>query len=275
MSFQKCTDEDMEYMIKETVQIVRDASRLMVHPPVLGVEQKGNDSNYVTEADLAVQRYLTEKLLALLPGSGMLGEEGEHEKTDGSLLWVVDPIDGTSNFIRDIGFSGISVGLVRRGEPVMGVIFNPYRDEMYRAFEGGGAFLNENPIHVSDRDFSHSHLCSAMSLYDKRFAKQCFNIIERVYNRADDLRRMGTASLELALLAAGRVELYFEMRLFPWDVAAAIPIIKEAGGYVRLLHHDHFVLDKPFPFVAANNRENFESLLEIVCDEIPVIPYDE
>ncbi len=264
----------MEHLITDTVRIVRDASRLMARPAELGVEQKGNDSNYVTEADLAVQRYLTEKLLDLLPGSKMLGEEGEHEKPDGRLLWVVDPIDGTSNFIRDIGFSGISVGLVRDGEPVMGVIFNPYRDEMYCSSEGRGAFLNDRPIPVSDRDFAHSHLCSAMSLYDKRYAKQCFNIIERVYSRSDDLRRMGTASLELALLAAGRVELYFEMRLFPWGVAAAFPIIREAGGYVKILHHDHFVLDKPFPVVAANNRENFEQLWEIVCDEIPVIPYE-
>ena len=264
----------MEHILTETLQIVREASALMFQRDNLNVAQKGNDSNYVTKADLAVQQYLTQNLLSLLPESEMLGEEGEHRKTNSRLLWVVDPIDGTSNFIRDIGFSGISVGLVRDGEPVMGVLYNPYRDEMFWGSEGHGAFLNGNPIHVSDRDFSHSHLCSAMSLYEKSYAEPCFNIIKRVYQQADDLRRMGTASLELAMLAAGRVELYFEMRLFPWDVAAAFPLIKEAGGYVKILHHDHFVLDKPFPVVAANNRENFDRLWEIVCDEVPVIPYD-
>ncbi len=260
----------------QIAEIVRGASKLMTDKKLKeSVEQKGNNSNYVTEADKAVQDYLAQRLPALLPGSEMLGEEGEHRQLKAENIWVVDPIDGTSNFIRNIGFSGISVGLVRSGDPYAGVIYNPYRDELYRAETGKGAWMNEQPIHVSNRDFEHSHLCSAMCLYDKRYAEACFNVIRRVYLQSDDLRRMGTACLELAMLAAGRVELYFEMRLFPWDAAAAFPIIKEAGGIAECLYQDRFPVDRPFPVIAANNKENFRRLKEIVCEEVPKVPYEE
>jgi len=260
----------------QIAEIVREASGLMTDKKLKeSVEQKGNNSNYVTEADKAVQDFLAKRLPKLIPGSEMLGEEGEHTKLNAGNIWVVDPIDGTSNFIRDIGFSGISVGLVRDKKPYAGVIYNPYCDEMYRAETGQGAFLNDRSIHVSDRDFAHSHLCSAMCLYDKRYAESCFNVIRRVYMQSDDLRRMGTACLELAMLAAGRVELYFEMRLFPWDAAAAFPIIREAGGIVECMYCDGFPLDRPFPVIAANTEENFRKLQSIVCEEVPVIPYSD
>lgn len=266
----------MSELTIQIAEIVRGASKLMTDNKLKSnIEQKGNHSNYVTEADKAVQDFLAEHLPALIPGSEMLGEEGEHRSLQAEYIWVVDPIDGTSNFIRDIGFSGISVGLVRNGKPYAGVIYNPYRNEMYRAETGKGAFLNDQPICVSERDFTHAHLCSAMSLYDKRYAEACFQVIRRVYMQSDDLRRMGTACLELAMLAAGRVELYFEMRLFPWDAAAAFPIIREAGGTAECLYYDVFPLDRPFPVIAANTNENFERLKEIVCEEVPQIPYED
>ncbi|MBR1702115.1 MAG: inositol monophosphatase, partial [Lachnospiraceae bacterium] len=171
----------MSELTVQIAAIVREASKLMTDKSLKDrIEQKGNNSNYVTEADKAVQNFLAERLPALVPESEMLGEEGEHRQLHAENIWVVDPIDGTSNFIRDIGFSGISVGLVKNGAPYAGVIYNPYRDELYRAETGKGAFLNEQPIRVSDRDFSHSHLCSAMCLYDKRYAEACFNVIRRV-----------------------------------------------------------------------------------------------
>lgn len=259
-------------MIEQVKKIVKDASRLMFVEEK-EIQQKGNASNYVTSADINVQKYLTKKLLELLPGSVVLGEENEENLCEGDSIWVVDPIDGTSNFIRDIGISAISVGLMRKGEMCLGVIYQPYRDEMYWAETGKGAFMNDRPIRVSERDFAHSHLCSAMSLYDKSLAKPCFNIIERVYHESDDLRRLGTAAVELAYLAAGRVELYFEIRLFPWDAAAGIPIIREAGGYVECLYHEAFPLDRPFPVIAANSKENFDKLKKIVTEELPQLPY--
>lgn len=259
-------------MLEQINTIVKNASKLMLED-VSDISQKGNASNYVTQSDLAVQQYLTEQLTRLIPGSFVVGEEGAERLQTAEYTWVIDPIDGTSNYIRNIGLSVISVGLLKSGKPDIGVIYNPYRDELFYAQIGQGAFLNGKRIHVSDRDFAHSHLCSAMSLYDKRFAKPCFRIIEKVYSESDDLRRLGTAALELAYLAAGRVELYFEIRLFPWDTAGAIPILKEAGAQIELLYHDSLPLDRPFGVIAANSKENFERLRSIVCEELPTLPY--
>ncbi|MBR4724691.1 MAG: inositol monophosphatase [Lachnospiraceae bacterium] len=266
----------MTELLKKIADIVRDASRIMTdNEKRARITQKGNASNYVTEADTGIQQYLSQRLPSLIPGSTIVGEEDGQLDASGRYIWVIDPIDGTSNFIRDLGLSVISVGLIHDGKPYIGVIYHPYMDEMYCGEVGLGAFLNDKPIHVSDRDFAHSHLCSAMSLYDKRYAKPCFNIIEKVYSQSDDLRRLGSAALELALLAAGKVELYFEMRVFAWDVAAAFAMIIAAGGYIECLHEDGLPLDRPFPIIAANTEENFKKLKEIVVSEVPQTPYSE
>lgn len=255
-------------MLEQLLSIVKQAAEYMLRRK-FDIEQKGNDSNFVTSADVAVERFLRENLCALLPGSTMLGEEGSNPDLAKEYIWVVDPIDGTSNFIRDLGLSVISVGLLKNREPYLGVIYFPYRDEIYYAQQGKGAFCNGTPIRVSHRDFAHGHLCSAMSLYEKKFAPPCFEVIRRVYADCDDLRRLGSAALELSYLAAGKVELYFEIRLFAWDVAAAAVLIREAGGYVEFMFHDQMPLSTPFGVIAANNRESFEKLRGIVRDAIP------
>lgn len=258
--------------ILKVTEIVREAGKLMKDRH-MEIQQKGNGSNFVTSCDIAVENNLSERLRKLLPGSLIIGEESGDNPSEGTLLWVIDPIDGTSNFIRDIGISAISVGLVKDGEPYLGVVYQPYRDEMFYAKTGEGAYLNGERIHVSDRDFAHSHLCSAMSLYDKQYAPPCFRIIDRVYREADDLRRLGSAAVELVYLACGRVELYFEIRVFPWDAAGAIPIIREAGGQAEILYRDTFPLSEPFPIIAANTPDNFGRLKAIVTEELPESPY--
>lgn len=262
----------MHEVMNAIKEIVREAGKLM-RTDGIEIQQKGNDSNLVTSADINVQKFLKEKLTELLPESAFVGEEGDEAAADNEYTWVVDPIDGTSNFIRDIGMSAVSVGLLKNKEPYIGVIYQPYRDEMFSAEIGKGAYLNDKQIRVSERDFKHSHLCSAMSLYDKNYAKPCFRIIERVYSESDDLRRLGSAATELAYLAAGRVELYFEIRLFPWDVAAAIPIIKEAGGYYEILFEKNMPLNRPMALMAANTEENFKRLSKIIYEELPELPY--
>lgn len=254
-------------MINQVIDIVKQASRLMADN--ITIEQKGNDSNYVTSADVNVQHYLQEKLPQLIPGSTFLGEEEETVQINSEYVWVVDPIDGTANFIRGLKASVISVGLMKENKPYLGVIYDPYKDEIYYAERGKGAFVNGKPIHVSDRDFKHAVICTAASLYNKNLAKPCFNIMQEVYMQADDFRRFGAAANEMTYLAAGRIELYFEIRLFPWDMAAGIVIIEEAGGFVEILHEEGLPLDRPAGIIAANGKENFEKLREIVYREIP------
>ncbi len=266
----------MEDLLSRISSILKDASKLMMDEDARNnVNQKGNNSNFVTESDINVQKFLSEKLTKLIPGSTIVGEESNQTDSSGEYVWVIDPIDGTSNYIRNLGLSVISVGLIKNREPFIGAIYHPYRDEMYTGQIGCGAFLNGKPIRVSNKDFEHSILCSAMSLYNKEYAAPCFKIIEKIYYQSDDLRRLGSAALELALLAAGKVELYFEIRVFPWDAAAAYAIIKAAGGYVECLHNEGFPLDRPFGIIAANTEENFIKLKDIVLSELPTAPYDE
>jgi len=270
--------ESIRTLARECGTMILDRSSLTE------VDDKGTDSNLVTNMDVHVQSLITERVLALLPGSRVVGEEGIHKQPDtdpvstesgSAYTWVIDPIDGTSNYVRDIGCSVISIGLFKNGTPYAGVVYNPYRDEMFSGAMGHGAFLNGKRIEVSSRDFPHGHLCSAMSLYKKEYAPPCFRIIEKVYAESDDLRRFGSAAYELCMLAAGRIELYFEIRLSPWDAAAAYPIITEAGGFIECLHQEGFPVDRPFPLIAANSKESFSRLKEIVLSEIPVMPYDE
>jgi myo-inositol-1(or 4)-monophosphatase len=213
--------------------------------------------------------------MPLLDDCGFIGEESEKTDYEHQYLWVVDPEDGTANFIRDLGISAVSVGLVKDGKPVLGVVYNPYRDEMFYAEEGKGAYLNGRRIRVSKNDIAHSIFCTAMCLYNKDYAKPCFNIMEKVYYDCDDIRRTGSAVLELVSLACGRVELYFEMRLFPWDIAASEIIIKEAGGYIGTIEFDRTVFNRPIPLICANTKENYEYLRHIVLKEVPKIPYRE
>lgn len=254
-------------MIEKVIEIVRNASELMTKN--ITIEQKGNDSNYVTSADIKVQQYLEKQLTFLVPNSSFLGEESNAYRGDCGLVWVVDPIDGTANFIRGLGNSVISVALMKCGKSYLGVIYDPYRKEMFYAERGKGAFMNGEPISVSKRDFRHSVLCSAASLYDKQLAKPCFKILQKVYEQSDDFRRFGSAAVELAYVASGRVELFFEIRLFPWDMAAGEVLIEEAGGCLEYLYEDRLPLDRPAGIIVANNKRNLQQLREIIYKEIP------
>ncbi len=262
-------------MLDKVIEIVREAGCLMLNRD-FKVESKGNISNNVTTADLAVQDYLESRLTLLIEDSVFIGEESDFGDYGNSMQyrWIVDPIDGTANFIHDIGLSVISVALVKDHKSVLGVVYHPYRNEMFYAEEGKGSFLNGTEIRVSNRDFAHSLLCTAASLYNKDYAKPCFQVMEKVYAECDDFRRLGSAALELVYLACGRVDLYFEIRLFPWDFAAAEIIIREAGGYVGTIEYADPVYNRPIPFLCANTEKNYEHLKELILKEIPVIPYD-
>lgn len=261
-------------MVDKVIDIVLEAGKLMNNRD-FQVESKDSVSNLVTTADLSVQAFLESRLLPLVENSYFLGEENFKIAKDKPCQWIVDPIDGTANFVRDMGASVISVAFVKEGEPVLGVIYNPYRNEMFYAEKGKGAFLNGKPIRVSARPLERSVICTAFCLYNKNFAKPCINILEEVYKKCDDFRRIGTAALELAYLACGRVDLYFEMRLFPWDFAAGEILIREAGGFIGTVEYETPVFHRPIPIICANTRENYEYLRKVVEKEVPKIPYTE
>ena len=264
----------MSELLDRVIEIVKEAGAVFLDRSNLYVENKDTNSNYVTSGDKKVQEFLVPRLTELVEHSTVLAEEEEQEDLSGEYLWVIDPIDGTSNYVRNFGFSCISVALEKDGETLLGVVYDPDRDEMFSCEKGKGAFLNGKRIHVSERPFSKGLLFSAMSLYKKEYSKSCFNIIQRVYAEADDLRRTGSAALELCYLASGRGELYFEMRVFPWDVKAGMLMIEEAGGETEIVYGRPASAVMPFPVIAANSKENLSRLREIVTDEIKEVPYE-
>ena len=258
--------------IEQIVDIVREASALMVRDG-FSVQDKGSRENIVTTSDVAVQHFLTERLGALLPGSGFLCEEEDFADTAHRDVWVVDPIDGTANYARGIENCCISVALVRDGVPSMGVVYSPWRGELYTAEKGRGAFCNGVPIHVSDRPFANGLLFTAMSTYRKDLALTCSKIIYDLYMECNDFRRTGSAAVELCLMAAGKVDLYFEMRLMPWDYAAAALILREAGGSIVGIDGNYPPLMQTSMVVAANSQENCRRILDTVHKYLTQLPY--
>ena len=235
---------------------------------------KGSRENIVTSSDLAVQHFLTGRLADLLPGSGFLCEEEDMADTAGHHdVWIVDPIDGTANYARGIASCCISVALVHDWEPVLGVVYSPWRREMYTAVRGKGAHLNGRRIKVSDRPFEEGLMFTAMSTYRKEYARLCSDIIYDIYMESNDLRRTGSAAVELCLMAAGFAELYFEMRLMPWDYAAAGLILQEAGGAVCTFDGGAPSPYKPSMYIAANTQENCERILEVVRKHLSDLPF--
>lgn len=224
-------------MLDRLIAVVRRAGDMIrdAHDIEKDTHEKNGAADLVTKYDVAVQAFLQRELLALVPEADFLGEEGEHETLDKPWVFVVDPIDGTTNFVRHMHHSNIAVALVHEGCVAYGVVYNPFTEEMFAARRGGGAFLNGHPIHVSDRDMSHAITLCGSTIYDRRFTDRSFSLMRRLYDLGLDFRRFGSAELDVCYVACGRAEVFFECRLSPWDYAAGSLILTEAGGKITRL----------------------------------------
>ena len=263
----------MEITLEQIIEVVREAAGLMVRSG-FEVHDKGTIENLVTSSDLAVQDFLTNKLAELLPGSGFLCEEEDLNDIAGhEYVWVIDPIDGTANYARGNRNCCISVALTKGGEQYMGVVYSPWRGECYYAEKGQGAYCNGTRLKVSDRPFENGLLFTAMSTYRKEWSRLCSDIIYDLYIQCNDVRRTGSAAVELCMTATGYNDLYFELRLMPWDYAAATLILKEAGGCVCNFKGEEPSLYVPDMVIAANNEANCRRILDTVRRHIDKLPY--
>lgn len=243
----------------EITAITERAGELLFDRAGLEVSSKGSKENYVSSTDLKVQDFLYGELERLLPEAAFIGEEGGKSDYSAEYCWIVDPIDGTGNYVRELSLSVVSVALMREGRPCVGAVHNPYLGETFSAERGAGAFLNGERISVSGRPFENALFCTAWAVYEKSLAGPCFELSRRAYEQCEDIRRFGSAAWELCCLAAGRVELFFEARLFPWDYAAGLLIVEEAGGFHSGLNAP-VSFDRPSPVIAANSRESRDIL---------------
>ena len=199
----------------------------------LQVSLKG-PANFVTAADRKAEEILREELAKARPGYGFIGEEsGRHEGSDTTHRWIVDPLDGTTNFLHGIPQFAISVALEREGALVAGLIYNPATDEMFLAERGKGAFLNDTRLRVAGRRrLADSIVSCGLPHLGRGDLELNRREMRAVQEKVAGLRRFGSAALDLAWIAAGRFDGYWERGLSSWDTAAGILLVREAGGYV-------------------------------------------
>jgi myo-inositol-1(or 4)-monophosphatase len=199
----------------------------------LQVSVKGA-GEFVSTADLRAERTLKTELKKARPGYAMLFEEsGAQAGSDPHHRWIVDPLDGTTNFLHGIPHFAISIALERDGEIVAGVIYEPIRDEMYWAEKGAGAFVNDRRLRVSARrQLAEAVIGTGMPFGARADRRTYLATLGAVIDATSGVRRMGSAALDLAYVAAGRYEGFWEFALAPWDIAAGILLVREAGGYI-------------------------------------------
>ena len=258
---------DLFALQNKVSEIVRLAAEKYFNTATTIIE-KGDAANIVTDADLNVQQFLMENLKDLLPCCSFLCEENDVVNTDTEFVWIIDPIDGTTNFARGMPECAISVGLLQNNTAVLGVVYAPRLNLLFTATKGGGAFCNGERIHTSSKDFSRSILCTAFCLYHKEYAKQCADVILKALPLCSDVRRLGSCAVELCFLACGKCDLYFEYRICPWDYAGAYLILKEAGGIISGYNKQPLDFKTDTILIAANNTENYEKLNSIINEVI-------
>ena len=252
----------MEALVKDLTQIIRKAGEIMLSAHNIDnrdtVQEKAGDAaNMVTLYDVAVQDFLIKEIKAIIPDATFIAEEKENDSNmlNGTHCFVIDPIDGTANFIHEYKHSCISVAMFSAGEAVLGAVYDPYLDEFFFALKGEGASVNGRKITVSDRDMPHAILAfGTMPYFKEEFGAKTFKLAEKLFRQCSDVRRCGSAALDLVYLAAGRNDMYFEMTLYPWDFAAAQLIVQEAGGIISDHDGNEIGFAGKTPIIAANKK---------------------
>jgi len=226
-------------MIDAVRKAARPLRRDFGEVQALQVSKKGT-ADYVTAADVRCENDIFESLTKARPGYGFLGEErGMVEGSDKTHTWIVDPIDGTTNFIHGMPHFAITVGLEREGQIVAGVTYNPILEELFWAEKGKGAFLNDKRIRVAQRKrLDDCLLATGIPFAGRPGHGQFFKELHQITQRVAGVRRLGSSALDFAWVAAGRYDGYWERNLKPWDVAAGIILVQEAGGFVGTIEGD-------------------------------------
>lgn len=233
---------ELQRWTEQAVEAAQRAGRVIRAAWLRGdteVRYKGR-FNPVTEVDLEAQRLIRETLLTYNPGHDFLGEEGSPRTSGSEFLWIVDPLDGTKNFSHGYPHFCVSIGLQYQQRMQVGVVHDPIRGETFTAWRGGGAFLEGRPIHVSATDTLERALL--VTGFGSATQLDC-DIFWAFEQPSEGVRRDGSAALNLCYLACGRLDGYFQLNLWPWDVAAGSLLVEEAGGVITSYSGGRFALD--------------------------------
>ena len=251
-------------MLNFAIRVAKDAGRLLRDRvgTRIDVDHKGS-INLVTDVDLASERLIREAISTYYPRHEVLGEEGGLSDSGSEYRWIVDPLDGTTNYAHGYPIFCVSIALECKGEIELGVVYDPMRDELFAAEQGAGATLNNRPIHVSKTAELMQGLLSTGFPYDIKTSK--LTNLDHWANfamNAQALRRDGAAALDLCYVACGRFDGFWELNLSPWDTAAGALIVTEAGGRVTNFSGGPFSNYKPE--VVASNGLIHDRMLEVL-----------
>ncbi|MCG6883302.1 MAG: inositol monophosphatase [Silicimonas sp.] len=254
---------NLNVMIKAARAAGRSLAKDFREVENLQVSSKGA-GDFVSRADIAAERIVRDILMEARPNYGWVGEESEAvEGKDPTRRWIVDPLDGTTNFLHGLPHWSVSIALEHKGEIVAGVIFDPAKDEMYQAEKGQGAWMNASRLRVSDRKkLIESVFATGIPFGGRSDLPQTLQDLARVMPTCAGVRRFGSAALDFAYVAAGRYEGFWERNLNAWDIAAGVLLVREAGGFVEGLEAGTDPVETG-AFIAANASifETFSKLI--------------
>lgn len=246
----------------------REAGTLILQAHDILAERKTDRRDVVTEYDRRVQELLIARISAALPDARFFCEENDrHDDLRAEHVFIIDPIDGTMNFVRGFHHSCVSAACMRNGELCAAAIYNPYIGELFTAVRGGGAFLNGRPIHAAAEPLSQTLVCCGTAPYNQELADRSFALMKKAYIAGLDIRREGAAALDLCSVAAGRAGVYFELGLSLWDYAAGKLIVEEAGGVCCTIDGAPMPLDPSRPTVVAGGRQAVEDFLSLAREQ--------
>jgi len=235
---------NLNLMLKAARKAGRSLAKDFREVENLQVSMKGA-GDFVSRADIAAEKILKEELMGARPTYGWLAEEGgEDEGQDPTRRWIVDPLDGTTNFLHGLPHWAVSVGLEHKGKIVAGVIYDPCKDEMFLAEKGEGAWLNESRLRVSGRNkMIESIFATGLPFGGRADLPEALQDLARIMPTCAGVRRFGSAALDMAYVAAGRYEGFWERNLKSWDMAAGMIIVQESGGLIEPLEPAGNVLE--------------------------------
>ncbi len=227
------------------------------------IEKKGSH-DFVSYVDKTAEKMLVEELHNIFPEAGFIVEENTVSKQESEYYWIVDPLDGTTNFIHNFAPFAISIALMHNNEIILGVVYEVGNNECFYATKGNGAFLNGEKIHVSKSNtIADSIIATGFPYYDYSKISGFFKALEYFVKNSHGIRRFGTAATDLAYIACGRFDGYFEYSLHAWDVAAGSLLVKEAGGFVSdFSGKDNYIFGKEIIATNSNIKNEFLKIIK-------------
>jgi len=256
---------DIERIYNAMLNAEREGAELILHAGKIIAEEKSGHRDVVTAYDKKVQELVVKRLREAVPDARFCCEENNvQDDLHAEHVFVVDPIDGTMNFVKGMNHSCTSIGYLHNGVPTAAAVYDPYMDEMFSAIKGKGAWLNGKPMHTAETPLSDSIFIVGTAPYYLEKIDETFRLMKTAFDASLDLRRTGSAALDLSYIASGRAGFFFEMRLSFWDFAAGMLLVEEAGGKCSTAELKPLPVDGSKASVFAGGRQAYDDFVKLL-----------